>query len=41
LRALYGDQGSLVIDQREEGGTIATLRVPYREVVPEPDDERS
>ena len=31
LRALYGDKASLVINRRKEGGTIATLRVPYRE----------
>src|SRR5262249_53407256 len=31
LRALYGDKASLEIVPRAEGGTIATLRVPYRE----------
>lgn len=31
LRALYGDDASLEIVRRAEGGTIATLRVPYRE----------
>ena len=41
LRALYGDKASLEIVPRAEGGTIATLRVPYREVRPEPDDEAS
>lgn len=41
LRALYGDKASLVITRRAEGGTIATLRVPYRELVPEPNGERS
>ena len=41
LRALYGAQGSLQIAPRVEGGTIARLRVPYRELQPEPDDERS
>ena len=30
LRALYGDKASLEIVPRAEGGTIATLRVPYR-----------
>jgi hypothetical protein len=39
LRALYGDNASLVIVSRAEGGTIATLRIPYRELRPEPDDE--
>ncbi|MCM3872773.1 MAG: histidine kinase [Pyrinomonadaceae bacterium] len=35
LRALYGESASLVIVSRTEGGTIATLRVPYRELLPE------
>jgi len=39
LRALYGDNASLEIVARAEGGTIATLRIPYREL--EPDDEAS
>ena len=30
LRALYGDRGSLEVRKRPEGGTVATLRVPYR-----------
>ena len=34
LRALYGESASLVIVRRTEGGTIATLRVPYREMLP-------
>ena len=33
LRALYGDVASLAIVRRAEGGTIATLRVPYRTLV--------
>ena len=41
LRALYGDKASLEIDRREEGGTIATLRLPYREMRPEPNGETS
>src|SRR6185369_5222635 len=41
LRALYGDQASLEIAPRPEGGTIATLRVPYREMAPEPNGETS
>lgn len=41
LRALYGDRASLEIVPRAEGGTIATLRVPYRELRPEPDSEAS
>ena len=39
LRALYGEKASLEISRRAEGGTIATLRVPYRELRPEPNDE--
>ena len=34
LRALYGEPASLEIAGRVEGGTIATLRVPYRETAP-------
>ena len=30
LRALYGDNASLEIVPRTEGGTIATLRVPFK-----------
>lgn len=36
LRALYGDNASLEITRRAEGGTIARLKVPYREMRPEP-----
>jgi two-component system LytT family sensor kinase len=39
LRALYGARGSLEITQRPEGGTIATLRLPYREMQPETNAE--
>ena len=31
LRALYGENASLEIVRRAEGGTIATLRMPYQE----------
>lgn len=31
LRALYGERASLRLARRTEGGTVATLRVPYRE----------
>jgi sensor histidine kinase YesM len=41
LRALYVDKASLEIVPRAEGGTIATLRLPYRELRPEPNGERS
>jgi signal transduction histidine kinase len=37
LRALYGERASLVIGRGATGGTIATLRVPYRELVLESD----
>lgn len=33
LRALYGERASLLVVRRSEGGTIATLRVPYRELL--------
>ena len=36
LRALYGEDASLEIVRRDEGGTIATLRVPYKQT----DEER-
>ena len=36
LRALYGDRASLEVGRRVEGGTIATLRVPFREMRPDP-----
>lgn len=32
LHALYGERASLEITKRAEGGTIARLRVPYREM---------
>lgn len=41
LRALHGENASLEIAPRPEGGTIATLRVPYREMRPEPNGETS
>jgi signal transduction histidine kinase len=39
LRALYGTRAALEIAPRPEGGTIATLRIPYREMGPEPNGE--
>src|SRR5689334_19200219 len=39
LRALYGTRASLEIASRPEGGTIATLRVPYRELRDEPETQ--
>jgi len=41
LRALYGERASLEITRRPQGGTIARLRVPYRELRPEPNGETS
>jgi signal transduction histidine kinase len=41
LRALYGTQASLQLARRPEGGTIATLRVPYHELGPEANSEGS
>jgi signal transduction histidine kinase len=41
LRALYGGSASLEIARRAEGGTIAILRLPYRELRPEPDGKTS
>lgn len=41
LRALYGESASLEIVRRSEGGTIATLRVPNREMLPESNSETS
>jgi len=41
LRALHGEKASLEIVPRPEGGTIATLRLPYREMRPEPNGETS
>lgn len=40
MRALYGGRGSLTLERRPNGGTIATLRVPYREMTFDVDDER-
>jgi signal transduction histidine kinase len=37
LRALYGDRASLTVTRGAQGGTIATLRVPYHEMVLESD----
>jgi two-component system LytT family sensor kinase len=37
LRALYGGRASLDVAPSPQGGTIATLRVPFRELKPESD----
>jgi two-component system, LytTR family, sensor kinase len=34
LQALYGERASLEVERRAEGGTLARLRVPYREAAP-------
>jgi two-component system, LytTR family, sensor kinase len=39
LRALFGESASLEAARGPEGGTIATLRAPYREIVPESDPD--
>jgi two-component system, LytTR family, sensor kinase len=41
LRALYGERASLEVARSAEGGTIATLRTPYREMIPESNHEAS
>ena len=38
LRALYGDRASLTVVRASAGGTVATLRVPYRELASESGD---
>jgi LytS/YehU family sensor histidine kinase len=38
LSALYGREASLTVEPRSEGGTVATLRIPHREVAPEATD---
>jgi anti-sigma regulatory factor (Ser/Thr protein kinase) len=40
LRALYGSRASLTVMRRDAGGTVSTLRVPYRELPPEAGDAR-
>ncbi len=40
LRALHGDRASLTVVRSKTGGTAATLRVPYRELVSEADGGR-
>ena len=40
LRALYGERASLEIAGRVEGGTIAILKVPYREIGQESQHEK-
>jgi two-component system LytT family sensor kinase len=38
LRALYGENAALTVARRDTGGTISTLRIPYRELPPEVGD---
>lgn len=40
VRALYGERASLDLRAREGGGTMATLRVPYRTIEREPGDDQ-
>ena len=40
LRMLHADRASLDIKRREAGGTIATVRVPYREIEREADNDQ-
>ena len=35
LRVLYGERASLELTRRPSGGTIATLKLPYRELRPD------
>ena len=37
LRVLYRDRGSLTVAPRAEGGTVATLRIPFHEIALEAD----
>jgi two-component system LytT family sensor kinase len=39
LRTLYGDRASLVVTAAPAHGTIARLRIPYREIVLEPEHD--
>jgi len=39
LRSLYGDRASLSVDPVAAGGTIAMLRVPYHDAVPDSDHD--
>jgi signal transduction histidine kinase len=41
LRALYGERASLELSRGAEGGTTATLRVPYHEIIMESNHETS
>jgi two-component system, LytTR family, sensor kinase len=38
LSALYGQEAFLTVEPRSEGGTVATLRIPHRQVAPEGSD---
>jgi signal transduction histidine kinase len=39
LAALYGGKASLVVASKKEGGTVATLSLPYREIAEEQTNE--
>jgi two-component system LytT family sensor kinase len=38
LRAMFGERASLTVERAAAGGTVATLRIPHREIVLEADD---
>ena len=38
LRTLYGERASLIVAPAPTRGTVARLRLPYREIVLEPED---
>jgi two-component system LytT family sensor kinase len=37
VHALYGQGGSLTVSRAPAGGTVATLRIPFHPLTPEPD----
>jgi two-component system LytT family sensor kinase len=39
LRTLYGDRASLAVTAAPAQGTVARLRIPYREILLEPEDD--
>jgi sensor histidine kinase YesM len=39
LHTLYGERASLVVTAAPEQGTVARLRIPYRELVLEPEHD--
>jgi LytS/YehU family sensor histidine kinase len=41
LRALYGEHATLIVERGPAGGTMATLRIPWRELLLEPERDRN